>query len=210
MNKFHLCLTLADMASLKLALLLTLNFSIDLDQVLVSHLLLKSPFHDEFGPRTLICFSTLLYSKSIEKIRDHQKSFNDFRRSQCSASRLVYSFERKSGAKFKLRQNIELQPDVGKGKNSTRGVKKFSTWGVKFKNFERGSNQNSTRGVGPFFAKKNFSSRGVKIFQLGDSNSEILRGGVIKIQLGEWDLFLQRKIFQVGESKFFNQGSQIQ
>ena len=50
---------------------------------------------------------------------------------------------------------------MGKGKNSTRGVKNFSTWGVKFENFERGSHQNSTRGVGPFFAKKNFSGRGV-------------------------------------------------
>ena len=63
----------------------------------------------------------------------------------------------------------------------------------------RGRHQNSTRGVGPFFAKKNFSGRGVKIFQLGESNSENLNGGVIKIQLGEWDLFWQRKIFQVGE-----------
>ena len=38
------------------------------------------------------------------------------------------------------------------------------------KNFERGSHQNSTRGVGPFFAKKNFSSRGVK-FNIFDRGS---------------------------------------
>ena len=67
---------------------------------------------------------------------------------------------------------------MDKGKNSIRGLKKVSTRGVKSKNFERGSNQNSTRGVGPFFAKENFSGRGVKIFQVRDSNSKILRGGV--------------------------------
>ena len=46
-----------------------------------------------------------------------------------------------------------------------------------------------------------------KIFQLGESNLKILRGGVTKIQLGEWDFFCKIKfsgrgvkIFQVGES----------
>ena len=94
------------MAGLKLALLLTLNFSIDLHYIFVSLLLLKSPFYGEFGPRTLICFSALLYSKSIEKIRDHQKSFNNFRRSYYSA---CLRFAHKICAKFKLRQNIALQ-----------------------------------------------------------------------------------------------------
>ena len=78
-----------------------------------------------------------------------------------------------------------LVSDVDKGKNSSRGVKIFSTRGVKSKNVERGSQQISTRGVGPFFAKENFSGRGVKIFQLGESNPKILRGGVNKIQVGE-------------------------
>ena len=64
---------------------------------------------------------------------------------------------------------------MGKGKNSSRGLKKFSTRGVKSENFERGSQQNPTRGVGPFFTKENFSGRGVKIFQLGESNPIILR-----------------------------------
>ena len=80
-------------------------------------------------------------------------------------------------------------------------IQNFSTRGVR-QDFSKC--ENSTRGVGPFFAKKIFSGRGVKIFQIGESNPKILRGGVTKIQLGEWDLFLQRKIFQVGESKFSN------
>ena len=80
---------------------------------------------------------------------------------------------------------VSSSSNMDKRKNWTRGVKNFSTWGVKPKNFERGSHQNSTRGVGPFFAKENFSGRGVKIFQLGESNSENLKGGVIKFQLGE-------------------------
>ena len=92
---------------------------------------------------------------------------------------------------------------MDKGKNSSRGVKKFSTRGVKSKNVERGSQQISTRGVGPFFAKENFSGKGVKIFQVGESNRKILTGGVNKIQLGDWDLFCKDIFFQVGESKFF-------
>ena len=58
----------------------------------------------------------------------------------------------------------------------------------------RGSHQISTRGVGPFLRRIFFSGRGVKIFQVGESNSIFLTGGVTKIQLGEWDLFLQRHI----------------
>ena len=58
---------------------------------------------------------------------------------------------------------------------------------------------------------QNFSSRGVKIFQVGEPNKEILRGGVTKIELGEWDLFCKIqnfsgrgvKISEVGEPKFF-------
>ena len=60
------------------------------------------------------------------------------------------------------------------------------------------------------FKIQNFSSRGVKIFQVGESNSEILKGGVTKIELGEWDLFCKIqnfsgrgvKISKVGEPKF--------
>ena len=51
---------------------------------------------------------------------------------------------------------LTFHPNMDKRKNWTRGVKNFSAWGVKPKNFERGSHQNSTRRVGPFFAKKNF------------------------------------------------------
>ena len=92
---------------------------------------------------------------------------------------------------------------MGKGKNSSKGVKKISTWGVKTKNFEGGSLQNSTRGVGPFFGKFFFSTRGVKIFQVGESNSEILRGGVTKFQLGESECVSKKNFFEVGESKLF-------
>ena len=88
---------------------------------------------------------------------------------------------------------------MDKRKNWTRGVKNFSTWGVKPKNFERGSHQNSTRGVGPFFAKKNFSGRGVKISEVGESNSTFLRGGVPKIELGDSDWVCQKFFSQVGE-----------
>ena len=93
------------MAGLKLALLLTLKFSIDLHHILIALLLLKSPFYGEFAPRTLICFSAMLYSKSIEKIRDHQNPSTIF---VALTTWLVYNFERKNGAKFKLRQNIAL------------------------------------------------------------------------------------------------------
>ena len=48
------------------------------------------------------------------------------------------------------------------------------------------------------------------MFQVGESNSEILKGGVTKIELGEWDLFCKIqnfsgrgvKISEVGEPKF--------
>ena len=96
-----------------------------------------------------------------------------------------------------------MYSDVGKGKNSSRGVENFSTWGVKIKKFEGGSLQNSTRGVGPFFGRKIFSTRGVKIFQVRESNSEILRGGVTKFQLGESECVSKKYFFEVGESKFF-------
>ena len=61
------------------------------------------------------------------------------------------------------------------------------------------------------FKIQNFSSRGVKNFQVGESNSKNSEGGVTKIELGEWDLFCKIqnfsgrgvKISEVGESKFF-------
>ena len=82
--------------------------------------------------------------------------------------------------------------DMGKGRNSSRGVENFSTWGVKIKKFEGGSLQNSTRGVGPFFGRKIFSTRGVKIFQVRESNSKILKGGVNEFQLGESEWVFQK------------------
>ena len=85
---------------------------------------------------------------------------------------------------------------MDKRKNWTRGVKNFSTWGVKPKNFERGSHQNSTRGVGPFFAKKIFSGRGVKIFEVRESNPKILRGGVSKFQLGESECICKKNFLR--------------
>ena len=45
------------------------------------------------------------------------------------------------GSRYKkdlLKRNVVLATDVGKGKNSSRGLKKFSTRGVKSGNFERG------------------------------------------------------------------------
>ena len=45
------------------------------------------------------------------------------------------------------------------------------------------------------FKIQKFSSRGVKIFQVGESDSEILKGGVTKIELGEWDLFCKIRNF---------------
>ena len=62
-----------------------------------------------------------------------------------------------------------------------------------------------------WFKIQKFSSKGVKIFQAGESDLEILRGGVTKIELGEWDLFCKIqnfsgrgvKISEVGEPKFF-------
>ena len=56
------------------------------------------------------------------------------------------------------------------------------------------------------------------MFEVGGSNSKIPRGGVAKIQLGGWDLFLQNnffstwgsKIFQLGGSKFLKQGAPTQ
>ena len=61
---------------------------------------------------------------------------------------------------------------------------------------------------------QNFSTRGVKISEVGESNSEILSRGVFKIELGDWDLFCKIqnfsgggvKIFEVGESNFFQVG----
>ena len=63
---------------------------------------------------------------------------------------------------------------------------------------------NSTRGVGPFFGRIIFSTRGVKIFQVRESNSEILRGGVTKLQLGEWDLFAKKNFSTRGVRQDFS------
>ena len=58
-----------------------------------------------------------------------------------------------------------------------------------------------------FFAEKNFSGRGVKIFEVRESNPKILRGGVSKFQLGESECICKKKFLEVGESKLFRKGS---
>ena len=64
---------LADVADLKLALLLTLNFSMGSLHILASILLLKSLFYGEFRPSTLIQLNTNVIFKLRMKVSRSRK-----------------------------------------------------------------------------------------------------------------------------------------